>query len=290
MAVLRPVSRSFDHRLRLRALHLDTLLRTAGSAPAEEGPGVAASRGVRTHRYRLPLKTGGVRTDQQLASRLTYIATQAPAGPGRSRGPRRAGPVPAPATAAAPAGHARHRAAVAPPPRQPEASLSAPDGPAAGQCRDRRADRAARHREPRLGIPAHPRRAARARSSGRRVHHPTGSQGPEDPPAPRRHTDPTWRQFLHAQAAAMPAAGFFPVDCATLRRLYCFFVIEAGSRYVHVLGVTARPDGPRATQQIRNLLMDLGGHAADFRFLIATVPGSSPRPLTRSWPAPASQP
>ncbi len=110
------------------------------------------------------------------------------------------------------------------------------------------------------------------------------------PPAPRRHTDPTWRQFLHAQAAAMPAAGFFPVDCATLRRLYCFFVIEAGSRYVHVLGVTARPDGPRATQQIRNLLMDLGGHAADFRFLIATVPGSSPRPLTRSWPAPASQP
>jgi hypothetical protein len=29
MAVLRPVSRSFGHRLRLRALHLDTLLRSA---------------------------------------------------------------------------------------------------------------------------------------------------------------------------------------------------------------------------------------------------------------------
>src|ERR1017187_5711496 len=60
---------------------------------------------------------------------------------------------------------------------------------------------------------------------------------------------------------------FFHVDCAaTLQRLYCLVVIEAGSRYVHILGVTAHPDGPRATQQIRNLLMHLGGRAADFRF------------------------
>ena len=41
-------------------------------------------------------------------------------------------------------------------PGHPEVDLPEPDWTAAGQRRDRRADRAARHREPRLGVPAVP--------------------------------------------------------------------------------------------------------------------------------------
>lgn len=56
----------------------------------------------------------------------------------------------------------------------------------------------------------------------------------------------------------MLACDFLTVDTVLRRRLYVFFVVEFGSRRVHVAGVTRNPTGPWVAQQARNFLLAVG--------------------------------
>ena len=86
-------------------------------------------------------------------------------------------------------------------------------------------------------------------------------------PAPRR-SGQTWRALLEAQATTIVATGFFHAGTVFPRRLYVLFLIEHGTGRVHLAGITAHPTGQWVTQLARNLMMNPGGHADGFTFLV----------------------
>ena len=159
--------------------------------------------------------------------------------------------------------------ALASPPRRADAGPTR-DAPDARRCHDdgRRADRA--HRAgttPRWGY-------QRIQGELRKLGHRVGAstirrilkQAPNPARAAARRPTLSWRQFLRAQAVhdagrrLLPRRHAWPCAGST-----CCSRCEIETRYVHILGVTANPDGPWTTQQARNLLMDLGQRAEAFQ-------------------------
>jgi hypothetical protein len=93
-------------------------------------------------------------------------------------------------------------------------------------------------------------------------------------PAPRRD-GPTWREFLHAQAAGILACDFFCVDTILLRRVYVLFFIELETRRVHLAGITENPTSSWVAQQARNLAVAGMLDRVQFRSAIATASSSA---------------
>jgi putative transposase len=145
-------------------------------------------------------------------------------------------------------------------------------------------DRAAGHREPTLGRPAHPWGAAAPWRPGLRQLHrqdPAGQRPPAGATTYLHHL----ASFLCRQAAGILACDFLTVDTVFLQRLYVLFFIQLHNRRVHLAGVTANPTGASVAQQARNLAATLDEETTTVRFLIRDRDSKFTRAFDDLWRA-----
>ena len=69
------------------------------------------------------------------------------------------------------------------------------------------------------------------------------------PPAPqRRRPGSTWRSFLARHRGQVLACDFFTVETLFLKTIYVLFLVELGTRRVHLAGCTPNPPATWVTQ------------------------------------------
>ncbi len=90
-------------------------------------------------------------------------------------------------------------------------------------------------------------------------------------PAPERHKQTTWKEFLRSHFAVLAAADFFSVEVWTavgLVRYHVLFVIRLATREVQIAGIIPEPHGEWMKQVTRNLTDGMDGFLAGCQYLI----------------------
>jgi putative transposase len=118
-----------------------------------------------------------------------------------------------------------------------------------------------------VGTPPHPWRADKTRHRRGAIHRV------EDPACCGHRSSaapygPSWRQFLHSQAAGILAVDFLHVDTVLLKRLYVLVVHRARHPPDAPRRLPANPTGEWTVQQARNLALSLGERFEDIKFLV----------------------
>ena len=91
------------------------------------------------------------------------------------------------------------------------------------------------------------------------------------PPAPERQKTTTWNEFIRSHLDVLVATDFFTTEVWTwcgLVTYYILFFLRAGSRRVHIAGVTPHPNASWMQQIARNETMETWGFLKPGHYLI----------------------